>query len=143
MFNKVDWDSEAKRAANRVGDEMFEAHRGAMPWGQVGVSVVFGNDGYGADQRARREVAGVRRGLAEHGVAELGFGTRDDDGYAWAMIVQSGDIAFLESLVWGAWGVACGTDVEGGGLGADDIQRGIARKTIAEQGDPPPMTSIN
>ena len=61
------WNTEAATMADYVGDNMFEAHRGAMTWKQEGVSVVFGNDGYTQDGRARSEVAMVREHLGAGG----------------------------------------------------------------------------
>ena len=65
MTAKNDWNAEAATMAQYVFDNMFEAHRGAMPWNQEGISVVFGNDGYGKDDRAKNEVAMVRKYLEE------------------------------------------------------------------------------
>src|SRR5262245_46722961 len=101
MMKQFDWNTEAAKMADYVGEEMFEAHRGAMPWRQIGISVVFGNDGYEdqpgeeSDSRAKREVALVRGTLEREGVDVLGFGTCPGDGYSWAMLVRSTDLPRL------------------------------------------------
>src|SRR6516162_9314743 len=74
-----------KAVVNITGEEGFEAHRGVIPV-RDDTFVVFGNDGYQKDERARREVATVRERLAGDAV-ELGFAT-DEDGYSWAMVVR-------------------------------------------------------
>jgi hypothetical protein len=71
---EVNWDNEATAMANYVDKKMPWVHRGAMPWRQVGISVVFGNDCYSTDERARDEVAWVRDRLGELGIKVLGFG---------------------------------------------------------------------
>src|SRR5262245_11060657 len=88
----MDWDAEAKAAANYVLDEMFETHRGVIDWGDEPVTVAFGNDGYGTDERPRREVAALRMALKIAGLTELGFGLSDDEEqYTWAMVINTTD----------------------------------------------------
>jgi hypothetical protein len=148
--SRIDWDAEAVAMADHVGHEMFAAHRGAMWWRRVGVSVVFGNDGYAVrsggrfhegelrpvdDPRPRREVALVREVLAKQGIEVLGFGTSSGNGYSWAMLVQTDDRAMLESVVWQAWDVACGgrseIDPEMNAVHAGNLQLFHAREAIA------------
>jgi hypothetical protein len=121
---KFDWNTEAAAMAAYVAREMFEAHRGAMPWRQVGIQVIFGNDGWRnsgykadfkaeGDPRTHREVALVRETLEAEGIDILGFGSGPaDDEYgpghfSWAMLVRSDDLELLTSVVWQAWEIAC------------------------------------
>jgi hypothetical protein len=111
----IDWLAEASKAANRIFDQAFEAHRGATPWRVQGYAVIFGNDGYETDdprKRAQQEVAYVRRRLADAGIPEIAFGTSDEDHYTWAMIVRTDDIAWLEDVIWAGWNVANGDEPE-------------------------------
>jgi hypothetical protein len=88
----MDWNAEAKAAANYVLDAMFSTRRGTIEWCDGDVTVVFGNDGYGTDERSRREVAVLRMALEIAGLTELGFGLSDDEEqYTWAMIVNTAD----------------------------------------------------
>ncbi len=98
-----DWNAEAVVMAQYAGKEMFEAHRGAMPWKELGVSVVFGNDGYSQDVRAKQEVEFVRSYCERAGIAVLGFGVDPDDGYSWAMLVKSADHESLIPVAWSGW----------------------------------------
>jgi hypothetical protein len=122
----VDWNREAALSAVHVTEHMFEAHRGAIPWRVMGYSVVFGNDGYTPsssfrfvtdpepsepDLRAQKEVEIVRGYLSSFGIKEMGFGL-DDEGYSWAMIVNSTDTSLLHNVVFVAWGKACDPDLE-------------------------------
>ena len=102
------WDAEANVAANRILSAFQQAHRGAILWRATGLSIVFGNDGYGKDRALRDEVANVRTALLSAGITELGFGTSGEDDYTWAMIVRSHDTDLLSELVWRAWFSACG-----------------------------------
>src|SRR4051812_42551482 len=86
--------------ARYVRDNMFEAHRGAMPWKQDGVTVIFGNDGYDQDDRVREAVSRVRAALNRDGIEVLGFGVEPEEGYSWAMLVGSHDYVKLYALVW-------------------------------------------
>jgi hypothetical protein len=103
MTAKNDWNAEAATMAQYVRDNMFEAHRGAMPWKQEGISVAFGNDGYSKDDRAKSEVARVREYLQERGLPILGFGVDSTEGYSWAMLVQTQAHKKLRKLVWACW----------------------------------------
>lgn len=107
--SKPHWDSEAEHAAEQIHAELREAHRGAMVWQDPGVVVIFGNDGYGSDDRAREEVEYVRHVLSECGVTELGFGTSRVEDYTWALLVEASDVDALNEIVWTAW-----ANVEGG-----------------------------
>jgi hypothetical protein len=108
MSTQTDWQSEAKRAADHAYQHLFEAHRGAIPWGHTGVTAVFGNDGYETDDpRARAEVALLRKELGRNGLAELGFAVGQEEGYTWAMLVRTADHAALHEAVWAAYEGAC------------------------------------
>jgi hypothetical protein len=99
----IDWDEEAVAMARHVGTHMFSAHRGAMAWRQTGISVVFGNDDYADDPRSKDEVTRVKDWLNELNIKVLGFGIDPDDGYSWAMLVETSDIRMLNDLVWSSW----------------------------------------
>ena len=106
MSNENDWNAEAATMADYVFTNMFESHRGAMPWKQEGITVAFGNDGYEGDeedQRAKREVALIRGYLDEMGIPILGFGVDQEDEFSWAMLVQSGETDYINKLVWACW----------------------------------------
>jgi hypothetical protein len=131
---QFDWDAEARADANRAHQELFEAHRGAIPSRMIGFATLFGNDGHGHDQRSRDEVEYVRAALASEGIKELGFGTSDAGGYSWAMIVRSDELDRLTELVWRAWGSA--NDTKSDEPSADSFeehQRGIARRAIDDK----------
>jgi hypothetical protein len=99
----MNWDAEAAAVANYVGDNMFEAHRGAMSWRQVGIAVVFGNDCYADDDRTKEEVFLLREALSQVGAKVLGFGVDTSEGYSWAMIVEPPDnvnVPFLNRMIW-------------------------------------------
>src|SRR4051794_7601014 len=101
---QFDWQAAASEAATFVNTNLMPAHRGAMPWRQLGISVVFGNDGYCTDDpRSRHEVKLVREMLRRRGIEELGFGLDPMEGYSWAMIVRSHDVEFLLDAVWQSW----------------------------------------
>jgi hypothetical protein len=143
MDPEFDWQAEARAAANRIKARMFQAHRGAIPWRDLGVSVVFGNDGYtGLSGRVRREVVEVRKRIAAAGMTELGFATDEEEDYTWAMIVRTDDIAFLSNAVWEAWNLANGRDPK-------DVdafraaQEGIAAESIWDSTDEAPRSSLN
>jgi len=71
--------------ADLVGDEGFAAHRGAVHV-RDSTFLVFGNDGYTKDERARREVEVIRAETADR-AEELGFATTED-GYSWALLIR-------------------------------------------------------
>jgi hypothetical protein len=101
----IDWDAEATKMAVYVNERMFAAHRGAMPWKEVGVAVVFGNDGYGIDGEpdVRGYVALLRRSLEDAGIPILGFGVDPGEGYSWAMLVRTDRVELLRQEVWQSW----------------------------------------
>jgi hypothetical protein len=104
-MHQIDWDAEAAKVARYVQDELMSAHRGAIPWRRVGVSAVFGNDGYGSP-KVLAEVARVRARLAHFGIKILGFGVSPGDGKSWAMLVETDHPraeALLDCVVWEAW----------------------------------------
>jgi hypothetical protein len=100
-----DWNAEAVAMARYVRENMFEAHRGAMPWKQPGVSVIFGNDG-ATGEHTTREIEAVRECLQLCEIPILGFGVEPEANYSWAMLVQSHEpAANLAEMVWDMWGV--------------------------------------
>jgi hypothetical protein len=94
------------------------------------VAAVFGNDGYGSNPNARREVELVRQQIREAGVQELAFGL-SLDGHTWALLVkadtqglqtETGKLfrtemlrAALDDAVRGAWQLASGTPTDEAG----------------------------
>ena len=145
-MKSIDWNAEAVKMAIHAGTHMMKAHRGAMEWRQVGIYVIFGNDGYAADAgtddydpRAEAEV-GVLRDFLEgpemkrDGVEVLGFGIDPTDGYSWAMLVRGGEYSGVEAvrlfnhMVWGAWSRTC-VDGDDGVFG---VQYQIAMGVMCE-----------
>jgi len=135
----MDWQKEAKLAANYVVARMPGADRGAMRWRFSGVFCIFGNDGYGDkedwrnDKLVVREVERVRAMLSEDApydstVTERGFALCKHD-YSWAMLVEIKEVRLPEEtadglnyMVWKAW-----EEVSGEGN-----RREIAARVIAE-----------
>jgi hypothetical protein len=110
-----------------VHQNLASIHRGALMIRCVAdgslVAAVFGNDGYIANDKARREVDLVRVWLREGLVEELGFGLTPD-GTSWALLVRADNSrfqtalgkafhtemfkAYLDDTVQAAWESACG-----------------------------------
>jgi hypothetical protein len=98
---------DVQRIVDRIGDECFEAHRGAFWWDEARrIAVAFGNDGYAGDgSRARVEVEALRGFVDHYGGRELGFATAGD-GYSWALaceLPEDGSPDALEVILWAAW----------------------------------------
>jgi hypothetical protein len=125
--NGLDRDREAAGVANYCHNLLFQAHRGAKPW-EPGAIAVFGNDGYSVGDRARKEVALLRRKLDEAGHAVLGFGVDSWEAYTWALLVSSGSLKEgtaarlfrdvllsedLTDLVWTIWDEVLGVAPDG------------------------------
>src|SRR5262249_41018177 len=95
------------KIVSRLGDDCFEAHRGAFWWQEDRhVAIAFGNDGYSGDGRARAEVEALRHLIAEMGGKELGFATDPEDGYSWALAFElkgAGVVDVVEAFRWWAW----------------------------------------
>lgn len=120
------WIALAIGLAAYVREFLPHARRGALtirlPRGTGEVTGVFGNDGYAADGRVKKEVTELRRRLREAALEEFGFGL-SEDGHAWALLVGPGPslgqtsgggipaealAAFLDDAGWEAWRLACG-----------------------------------
>jgi hypothetical protein len=88
-MREIDWNAEAVEMANYVSKHMSNVHRGAMAWRQVGIAVVFGNDGY-SDIRTQQEIASLRDDFEESHprVEEIGFGVDDEENFSWAILVK-------------------------------------------------------
>jgi hypothetical protein len=78
-------DGDVDRLAALVGEELFEAIRGVLRFDD-GDLLVFGNDGYTLDKRARREARQVEAALLKRGFLVRGFGLCPE-GYSWALLV--------------------------------------------------------
>jgi hypothetical protein len=128
-------DAEARRAANHFSENHFEAHRGAMPWETLGVSVVFGNDGFATDSKTKREVELVRAALSYLGIAELGLGVSDEDASTWALLAQTDLHERLSKLVWLAHERSNAEDA--GTPIPDDVVEDIITRSARELVDPP------
>lgn len=91
---------QASRVADFARDRLMEVHRGAILVDD-GITAVFGNDGYeaGTDDRAKRECAQLRIALKTQNLKVLGFGL-SSDGYSWCLLAKTGDVDYLDSLVW-------------------------------------------
>jgi hypothetical protein len=130
-----DWNAEAIAMARHVCDHMFEAHRGAMPWKQSGVTVIFGNDDH-KDKRTQTEIARLRDFLELRGIPILGFGVEPEEHYSWAMLIQHPTHEEMAPVVWDCWN---GTrDTSSFTL----YQSNIAASTIEQHGTKP-ETSAN
>jgi hypothetical protein len=99
--------------ADRLGDDCFEAHRGAFWWDEGSrVAVAFGNDGYATeDNRAALEVAELRDMVAAAGGEEVGFATTAD-GYTWALACRLPAALTPEALEAAAWAAYGGADAD-------------------------------
>jgi hypothetical protein len=81
-----------------IGDEGFEAHRGAFVLRhrhkqldgcvEPGDLVVFGNDGYAQDVRAQREVEAAVALAVDLNLRVIHFGTTSDS-YTWALVLRT------------------------------------------------------
>jgi hypothetical protein len=97
----------AKTWADYCAREMHNCHRGAFSID--GTTVVFGNDGYGTDERSRLVLDLLRQDLDDLQLRELGFAA-SADGYTWAVLVEGDHAPELFSLVWEVAGIAYGRE---------------------------------
>jgi|SRR6516165_5973203 hypothetical protein len=118
-----------KALAEHLGDTMFETHRGAFVRREE--LVIYGNDGYGTDERARREVDAAQKWAIEKALDVTDFGLTED-GYSWALACRGSghtadELAGLaveaEDLLWCVW---LGDDPCPLGLAFKMVQMGIA-----------------
>jgi hypothetical protein len=113
-----------QKLVDRLGDDCFEAHRGAFWWEKAKrVAVAFGNDGYRQDGRARLEVEALRRLLVHWGGKELGFATNSEDGYSWALaceLTRKLTPHVVEGVLWRVWHDLSSQKEEGKKLGLDE-----------------------
>jgi hypothetical protein len=120
------WNEFATVLAVYARKNLSSVHRAAMmiplSINNLTVAVVFGNDNYGADGKARWEVDLVRQWLKNTGIEELGFGLSADS-HTWALLVRADsqhyqtDVgrafqmemlkASLDDALRGAWRTAC------------------------------------
>lgn len=92
---------------------MQPAERGDHHWDGIGVTVIYGDDGWAApgDPRAQAEVAELRRMMAEEGVRELGFGTSGLYGdYTWVLMAATWASDEWHMKAWRARNIANGSD---------------------------------
>ncbi|QDV56283.1 hypothetical protein [Rosistilla oblonga] len=99
--------------ATKMYREQMSVHRGAM-WiddefpEAEGECLIFGNDSFTSDVRARKEVAQVIARLDSLAIRVFGFGL-GPDGYTWALRVDSDDEELLDLIVWDVWfDITCG-----------------------------------
>jgi hypothetical protein len=117
----------ARALALYARTKMNSVHRGALLIRCIAddstIAAVFGNDNYGFDSKARREVAIVRQQLRDAHLEEIAFGL-SHDGHTWTLLVRgNGDAfqteiarrfqlemlkVFLDDLVWRSWWEVCG-----------------------------------
>jgi hypothetical protein len=120
---RPNWNAEAKRVANFIHAQGFEAPRGALLWHDR-LLVAFGHDGYSHNGASGVVSEAVKAFIAEEDDAEeLGFGAGDvpdgQPGYTWALLVrldapsdEHEDIrAELEDEMWAAWRAAMGGEL--------------------------------
>jgi hypothetical protein len=102
--NQNVWDQIATQTAERVEDQLFEAHRGIIQSRHAGVLAAFGNDAYTEDVRTQREVEAARECIRAGGGDVLGFGTAAD-GYSWALLYRADNLSPSRVLdaMWDAW----------------------------------------
>ncbi|QDV69004.1 hypothetical protein Poly24_27180 [Rosistilla carotiformis] len=100
--------------ATKMYREHMNVHRGAwlidddeFPEGE-GECLIFGNDSFTSDVRARKEVAQVVSRLDSLAIRIFEFGL-GPDGYTWALWVDSDDEVLLDLIVWDVWfDITCG-----------------------------------
>ncbi len=102
-----------KLMATKMYREHMDAHRGAM-WiddefpEAEGEGLIFGNDSFSTDVRARKEVAQVVARLDSLAIRVFGFGL-GPNGTTWALWVDSDDEDLLNLIVWDVWfEITCG-----------------------------------
>lgn len=114
-MNQTDY---GKALAKHVNETIFDSHRGAFI--RRDELVVYGNDGYEADElgRAKREVETILAWAKEVGLNVTDFGT-DEDGYSWAIVfrgAQPDELAGLavtaEDVLWDGWGGGKATPID-------------------------------
>ena len=107
------WDSIARQAAERIGDELFQAHRGVTHSRHSGVYAAFGNDGYTTDPKAQREVEAARKCIEAGGGTALGFGT-SSDGYSWVLLYRADNLTAAKVIdaMWNGWQGSPSSDTE-------------------------------
>ncbi len=98
------WDTIASQVAERIGDELFQAHRGVTHSRHADVNAAFGNDGFKESEKAQREVEAARQCIAAGGGAVLGFGT-SSDGYSWVLLYRANNLtaAKVTDAMWNGW----------------------------------------
>jgi hypothetical protein len=119
-----------QKLANVVGDELFEAHRGVVHL-KDGNFLIFGNDGFAQDKRAKREVERIRQALTGQ-AEEIGFATSEGDTYTWVVVVRKGDLlteagktAFASLLVLVLWTGYRGQPLPKAGESTEELSRRI------------------
>jgi hypothetical protein len=94
-----DWDAEAAAMAQFVAENVSHIRRGVMLGRQSRVSVVLGNDPKLDPPAVQDEVSAIAAALEQAGIRILGFGVDPAQSHAWAMIVESEDLALLDDLL--------------------------------------------
>jgi hypothetical protein len=94
-----DWNLEAATMAEHIAANGPRAPLGATVGRQARVSVVFGNDPERSAPELQDDVSRVQQTLEEAGIRILGFGQDLENGYTWAMIVESEDLPLLNDLI--------------------------------------------
>src|SRR5262249_41929357 len=113
-------DEDGDDLAQFINESLMSVHRGAVhmneeegwPATQPGDIVVFGNDGFTTDPRAKQEVAAVGEFARQQGFDPVHFGI-DPSGVTWAVVLQPGggvDQEFVPELaeeiderLWEVW----------------------------------------
>lgn len=142
-MNVKDWNQYAARLAPLIRKQIFEAHRGVFVLPDHRYYAVFGNDGYGSDERSKREVELFRSKVleGERDREEVGFGTdAENKNYTWVLIIrdkeeESPGVASLMAKVmtdtlWDVWAEVC-NDTSDFGIVYSAHQMGIAENAIA------------
>ena len=99
--------------ATKMYREHMNVHRGSwlidddFPEGE-GECLIFGNDSFTSDVRARKEVAQVISRLDSLAIRIFEFGL-GPDGVTWALWVDTDDEDLLNLIVWDVWfDITCG-----------------------------------
>jgi len=120
------WNEFATVLAMYARKNLASVHRAAvmipLTINNLTVAVLFGNDNYGVDSKARWEVDLVRNWLKRTGIEELGFGL-SADAHTWALLVRADNQQYhtavgrafqmemlrasLDDALQGAWCMAC------------------------------------
>jgi hypothetical protein len=130
-----------ERIATFVSESFFEAYRGALPHESGRSVIVFGNDGYGKDERVLASIAKTKAALEGDGCSTGQVIADPEESYSWCFEVvppegTGMDVALsdCESAVWEGWIAAredSGEEISGEVMLYASVQRTEARTATA------------